>query len=223
MHNSRCASPLSPFYSSTFNFICDKSPSAPPAHRALVSVDEEPNSCRFNFIFRSPHCCPIYHPSPHPSPAASPPTDGGGGGLPNPSASPAAIALLVLTLGLLAYVGAGSAYKARVRGCQGLEALPHVDQLRCVARGFAQRVYRPVRRRLGLATEDGEAPTAQRQHVAAAAAAAGGNGGFVMLSRPPSGGRGGRGLGGFSPHSAASMVALSGREALLEGEEEVAL
>jgi hypothetical protein len=223
--HSRCASPLSPFFSVTFNLICDKTTKLPP-HKALVAVDDEPNSCRFNFIFRSPACCPIYHPIPSPSPnnnnnhnPLAPPQSTA------TTSVPAALLVLILVaLALAGYCGAGSVYKARVRGCQGVETIPHVDQLRSVARGFVQHVYRPLRRGvLGLISS-----SSSMMGVAAGGASVeqgqgqgqGKGDGGVMS-------RGGGFSGGFSPHSAASRVALAGREALLAGleggEEEVAL
>lgn len=200
---SRCASPLSPYYSASFEFLCDKSSHAPPPHKALVSVDEEPNSCRFHFVFRSPACCPIYHPAPSHDPSTNQPLN------PPSSTSASFILLLLAALCLAGYCGAGSVYKARVRGCQGVEALPHVDQLRSFARGVNEHVLRPIRCRLGLLSDDGGQPARDS------------SGGGVMLRATSHGG----GVGGLM-HLAAFRVALEGRgrEALLvEGEEEVAL
>lgn len=214
-NHSRCASPLSPSYSTTFNFVCDKSPSHPPAHKALVSVDEEPTSCRFSFVFRHPACCPIFHPS---SPAAD--DDHEGGPLSSDTTlSAGAVSLFLLVAAiicLVGYCGVGGVYKARVRGRQGLEALPHVDQLRRLVRGIVQHVYRPISRLVGLPTEEADGGEVT-------APSSGDHSGAMMKTLRVTVPRSGR----FSPHAMEeSMVALSGREALLsqaDVEEEVAL
>lgn len=200
---SRCASPLSPAYSTTFNFVCDKSPSHPPAHKALVSVDEEPTSCRLSFVFRHPACCPIYHPQPSPD-------DHEGGPLsPTTLSAAAARALFLLVAAVLClagYCGVKSVYKARVRGRQGLEALPHVDQLRSMVRGFVQHVYRPLRRLVGLPTEGSD------EGVGVTARISGDHSDVMMKTLRVTVPRNVR----FSSQAMEeSMVALSGREALL--------
>lgn len=184
----------------------------------MVSVDEEPTSCRLNFVFRHPACCPVLHPS---APANDDDDDDGRLDANPATMSAALLLLLVAALCLAGYCGVGGVYKARVRGCQGVEALPHVDQLRSMARAYNRHVYRPLRRLVGLPTEEAETAATNP----ASSTARFDMGGVTML-RPPAPGKRTARNGGVSPHSAESMVALSGREALLspaEVEEEVAL
>lgn len=61
---SRCQAPLSPYYSVTFNMMCD--PNAIEPLKALFSVDEEPNTCHYIYSFRYDYSCmhtPINPPS----------------------------------------------------------------------------------------------------------------------------------------------------------------
>ena len=139
---SRCASPLSPYWTVTFHFICDVEARIPS--KALWGVDQEPNSCHFSYYFRTPAACPVY-------------VGGGGGGGGEMGgrcgfSSFAFLLTLLLVMGLMAYVGLGM-YKARCLGAEGLDCVPHIEVVRTGVRAVRLQVYLPLLRVLGVATE----------------------------------------------------------------------
>lgn len=140
---SRCASPLSPYWTVSFHFICDVEARIPS--KALWGVDQEPNSCHFSYKFRTPAACPVY--------VGGGGADGGGemGGRRGLS-SLAFVLTLLVAMGLMAYVGLGM-YKARCLGAEGLDCVPHIEGLRSGVRAVRSHIYLPLLRVLGVVTE----------------------------------------------------------------------
>ena len=141
---SRCASPLSPYWTVSFHFICDVEARLPS--KALWGVDQEPTSCHFSYYFRTPAACPVY--------VGGGGADGGGeiGGGRSGLSSFAFLLTLLVVMGLMAYVGLG-VYKARSLGAEGWDCVPHIEGLRSGVRAVRLHVYLPLIRFWGVVTE----------------------------------------------------------------------